>query len=296
MFRVPLAALLYVLASSWALRHLGWSWGSKLPMIGLAMGAASGLYKFLGESSAGGWPDRARRAGYFVLSPAVLGALVFAVAIPATFVSSVLVVGNDVYPGTKMELAQVGAQNVRRKSVAQGQNAARFLTWTTPFGRTLALKVDGYNAYVFDLFPWRGQVVSTERDLTWAPSVFIRLPSSQLELCAGGHFAIILDDTIKVPTDSMHASVVLGRQTLPQLDLINSWRSELTGSGLSDRKREFAIQRWQRPVFEQSLRYIQPGQKIEAEFVSRGGVVIAHVQHIVGSEPIQDVSLLGVGF
>ena len=100
-FRVPIAAVLYVLTSSWVVRHFGLSL-DKAPWIGAIIATASTLYGLVGAESKGGWPARVRAALQFAIGRAVLATIALLLFLAGTFISSVRVTGGS--PGQMVSL------------------------------------------------------------------------------------------------------------------------------------------------------------------------------------------------
>ena len=283
----------------WVNHHLGLS--SQTPWVALGLGTVSGVLglaaRLLDDGEKKGLAEGLRKVLRGLLHRGLLTWLWGLALVGALFLSSVMVIPEAAARG-KATLRSVDGQLLGERSFADG--IARFVVFTSPFGRPYRLSVHGFLEETVAVYPLTGLKLTPERDLRRSPSVLFR-PSREgvLALRSQGTFTVALkgpggDDPLVAPQKGHVGAFLLGRaQAIPPAS-VGLWRLELEGGAASPALLAQMVLAWSRAQVLEPLRPLAPEMILVAEIRTPVGVVVSRAQVTLGREALTDVALTDV--
>ena len=283
----------------WINHHLGLSW--ETPWVALAFAALSGAVVtaawLLEESGKTELAEKLRTPLCRLLNRSLLAWLWGVAVVYALFVSSLLVIPESGASG-RATLRSVEGKFLGAHELKDG--VARFVVFTSPFGRPYRLTVPGFLEEAVVVYPMIGLKLRPEHDLQRSPSVLFRpSPEGVRALRGQGTFTVVLDGgtgatPVILPHKAHVGSFLLGRaQPIPQAN-VGVWRLELEGAGASPAMIAQMVLAWSRVQVLQPLRPLAPDMTLVAEIRTPVGVVVSRARVPVGREQLTDIVLADV--
>jgi hypothetical protein len=300
--RLVLLTLLIFLINMWTVHHLG----GKLWELSIAnsfllfVGIGEFVFKVVGNAEGKTvFQNSVRRLLFIFLRPTVLIGLYSIFFIAGSLVSSVTVLSSG-YERKQVNVVlfsdgMPGTQG-SAKTLEGPDGLVRFTKLTSPFGRPLFLKVDGFIRYSFDLLPWFGKKIRIAQDLQIEPTLLIRLPISVLNNLKDADLEIYVEGKPVKPPDLKNVkdegSVLIG----PDIPILSSfaekWKLEILAGGTEDRTAIARILRaWQKPLMPDSDLELAPGSHIKI-VLRRHGKILSQTEFVMSHERILDIALV----
>ena len=183
-FRLFILAFLIILLNSWTAVHFGTELKQFIIVnILVAVVGLIGVFNKLLEKEEGELiRNKLRRWLFYILQTPTLITLWAIFLIAGFFISSVTVFSSSNYTLPK------AFNTTESNNIIKGYPAVIQVTGigtpitvlVNPFGRSLMLKIKGYQRFYFDLHPWIPRKIHLEEDLTISPTVLIRVADSRI--------------------------------------------------------------------------------------------------------------------
>ena len=288
-------ALLVFMINIWCIYHLGdYPWKLALangPIIFIAV--AKFLTKILTKKENEKLAEVIKAWSRFWLKPPVLVVIFFFFFIVSLLISSVTVMSSGLSEKVDVCLSSEGkAVNETGKTLEEPNDIERFIRFTSPFGRSFYLEVDGYQRYSFELFPWIGKRIRVLEDLKVAPSLLLRIPTGLGLHLPRGKVAVYSEEKeiAEGKTSIKHGSILVGRNIPIPSTFVEKWKLELVAMGITSQAAAAnSLLIWQNAAVIKPSVPIMPGRIYEARFLTHQGKVKARARFAVGTEKIQDI-------
>jgi hypothetical protein len=300
--RIVFLVLLIFLVNEWTVHHLGTTlWGFSIANSFLLI-VSIGEFVFKRVGNVDGitrFQNIVRRIFLIFLRTPVLAGLYAIFFIAGSLVSSVTVLASG-YDEKQVNVTLFSDGTPGARGVSKILNGPdgllRITKVTSPFGRPLFLKVDGYVRYSFDLLPWFGKKVRVAQDLQVQPTLLIRLPIGILNNVKGAELEIYADGKLVKSPDIKNAkdegSVLIGRARPPLSSFAEKWKLEILSRGTEDRTAIARILRaWQKPLPPEVGLELAPGSRVRI-VLKRHGMILSQTEFIMNDERIQDIGLV----
>ena len=288
-------ALLIFIINVWCMYHLGdYSWklaAANGPILLIA------VVKFLSKVFTKKESEKLsvifRGWARFWLKLPVLIVLFFLFFVLSTLVSSVTIMSSGLSERVKVHLFSEGkTARVSVKTLEGPNDIERFIRFTSPFGRSFYLDVEGYQRYSFDLFPWLGKRVRIKEDLNVTPSLLLRIPTGVGMHLPRGRVVVYADseEIATGKTSTKNGALLVGRNVPIPSSFVERWKLELVAMGITSQEAAAtSLLIWQNPAVTKPSAPIIPGSILVVKFLTHQGKVKARARFAVGTEKIQDI-------
>ncbi len=142
-----------------------------------------------------------------------------------SFVSSVHIYARNTRKDMNITL-YTGKDTIKNKLTAQNPEVDRTIL-TTPFGKNLTLKADGYQRTQIRIFPWTGKRIVVENDLKVSPTLIVRIPEAHFLQLAKARISIDLNGRKRTFETNKHALLIIGQVSEVPEKYCNKWLNEL---------------------------------------------------------------------
>ena len=228
----------------------------------------------------------------------VLGCLFLGVAL---LTSSVTIIGDSEDTHWQARLTPVGADRAdttQTKLASASNGLCRFRCWTSPFGRTFRLKVDGYLGESIVVYPIVGTRVQLDRDLRISPSLLVRPPAKAMKfLDRGGYFVLLQadsEDTVAV-LRNVRRSYLVGQPQAVPASFRPRWDLELRAQRVDTDSPQLAARtllEWGNPTVLSPRFELAPMMKLVATLYKPSGKAAAEATFLLSAEPLIDVPMV----
>jgi len=291
MIRVFALAVLLVLVHTWLVSHAGVD-VLKTIWVEMFLGAVSLVLGFLTKTEAKTFTRTLKAAGQTVLDPAMLAGIGIVLLVAGSVVSSVVVMSSG-HEATAVNLgAEASGASPAEERLEDAQAVARFIRFTTPFGRSFYLDVEGFERYSFELYPWVPKRVRLTQDLTVAPTVLFRVPIDKHSQLQGGSIRLSHagKQLVAAATSAECASLLVGPGAHVPGEFVDRWERQVRGAAVDTATLSRALEAWENAGTAKPTFALRAGMVIDGEFRTRAKATALR-QYTVGTDAFQDVLL-----
>jgi hypothetical protein len=251
------------------------------------------LMKYLDDRRAKSSASQVQGMLLFFLRTPVLLTLYFAFLIVGSLFASVSVSSDGLAVSAAVRLTAAGdsTSQPRSKRIDRTTTMARFLEWTTPFGRPFSLSVDGFVPISFDLHPWVGKRVSVASDMVQSPSLLIRVPPEFSEQVNEARITLASDTAVLATCkmDAEHWAVLVGESQPAYATFLDKWLLEFKARRIPEELASRCLLAWNEPLLTKSSAPLLPNLHLQATLCNKHDILLATRKFIVSSDKIQDI-------
>ena len=296
---IALLTLAVFLVNAWVTRHFGEQWKTIVwtNVIVVLTGIFGFFTRFFSESDQTEFRSKTRAIFYTFLSRRFLIAFYVIFFLIASFFTSVTIMADGARDKIKVDVTAEGKDNdtTNIKQIEDPNDVVRFYRFVSPFGSSFYVTAEGYARKSFEVYPWVGKKIRVKEDLDYAPTLWIRIPSTLINtlLDRSRLFVITDQDTLyKVPTEPGFGSVVIGRPQTITEEQLRLWEREASayfsvdGSELNQ-----TLIGWSAVKQASNHSTLKEGMRINIVLQHLSGKKLAGSNHIIGDDDLIDILL-----
>jgi hypothetical protein len=163
-----------------------------------------------------------------LLSYRIIVVLYILFFITGSFISSVHVVTGNVQKNLPVTIC--AGKDTTHFTLSPSAPEVKYTVFASPFGKTFALKAEGYQKTEMQVYPWIGKRILVERDLPVSPTLIIRIPEPYFMFLSRAALKVIINNRVsKTIKMKKHATVLIGSTSDYPPKYCDRWLNELRG-------------------------------------------------------------------
>lgn len=294
LLRIISATCLLAVLNAWSVKHLGTGINDFALINGLAL-CLGWVLGFVNQSEKERVEQAWRRIIYGFLQGPVLVVFALLGLTLSLFVTSITLTMDDTDQARNIAfIDRMTNSPIATRVISAEAPTVRYIFWTTPFGRSLSMDVEGFLRHSVEVLPWSGKWIQVDRELSPTPTLLLRMPMRKLKLLNAATLTIKLDGSKPhtLITESGRGAVRIGPSRSLPLDVLTGWKVSLLATTEQEEKSiARVVWQWQNILDAPFEITLVPGTQVDVVLKNNASAVLAEVSFEVGNQAFQDVLL-----